>query len=48
MKAHGREQSCEQLRLNSGVQRSGAYRFYLREGFDINSHPLTFSEFFWR
>ncbi len=26
------------LQLDSGVQRFGAHRFYLREGFHISSH----------
>ena len=36
--AHAREKECEQLHLDSGVQRFGAHRFYLREGMDITSH----------
>ena len=29
---------CDELHLDSGVQRFAAHRFYLREGFDITSH----------
>ena len=29
---------CEQLHLDSGVQRSDAHRFYLREGLTISAH----------
>ena len=44
LRAYGREQGCEQLHLDSGVQRFGAHRFYLREGFDINSHHFALSD----
>jgi len=33
-----REQGCDELHLDSGVQRHGAHRFYLRYGMDITSH----------
>ena len=33
-----RAQSCDELHLDSGVQRYGAHRFYLRYGMDITSH----------
>ena len=33
-----REQGCDELHLDSGVQRYGAHRFYLRYGMDITSH----------
>ena len=36
--AHAREERCKELHLDSGVQRFGAHRFYLREGMDITSH----------
>lgn len=39
--AHARELGCDQLHLDSGVQRFGAHRFYLREGFDITSHHFS-------
>lgn len=32
-----REHDCEQLQLDSGVQRRGAHRFYFREGMSISS-----------
>ena len=32
---------CEQLHLDSGVQRFSAHRFYLREGFSITSHHFA-------
>lgn len=35
---------CEQLHLDSGVQRFRAHRFYLREGFDISSHHFQITE----
>lgn len=35
---HAREAECDELHLDSGVQRFGAHRFYLRFGFDITSH----------
>lgn len=38
LKSHARELGCTELHLDSGVQRFGAHRFYLREGFDISSH----------
>ena len=38
------DQGCEQLHLDSGVQRFRAHRFYLREGFDINSHHFAISK----
>lgn len=51
-KGHGRELfawlvaeaqrlGCEQLHLDSGVQRFGAHRFYLRSGMDITSHHFA-------
>ncbi len=38
---HSREAGCDELHLDSGVQRFGAHRFYLREGMDITSHHFT-------
>lgn len=35
LKDFGRQQGCEQLRLDSAVYRHGAHRFYLRERMDI-------------
>ena len=36
-----REAGCVDLALDSGVQRFGAHRFYLRKGMDIASHHFT-------
>jgi GNAT superfamily N-acetyltransferase len=38
---YAKQQGCEQFHLGSGVQRFGAHRFYLRNGFDIKSHHFT-------
>jgi GNAT superfamily N-acetyltransferase len=38
---HAKQNGCEQLHLDSGVQRFGAHRFYLRHGMDISSHHFT-------
>ena len=35
---HARGAGCDELHLDSGVQRYGAHRFYLRWGMDITSH----------
>jgi GNAT superfamily N-acetyltransferase len=35
---HAARENCEELHLDSGVQRFGAHRFYLRLGLDITSH----------
>ena len=37
------EHGCGQLHLDSGVQRSDAHRFYLREGMHIASHHFMLS-----
>ena len=34
LKAYATEQGCQQLHLDSGMQRKDAHRFYDREGFD--------------
>jgi len=44
LKNHARELGCAQLHLDSGVQRFGAHRFYLREGFDISSHHFSIAD----
>jgi len=36
-----RTQGCDQVHLDSGVQRFGAHRFYLRAGMDITCHHLA-------
>jgi GNAT superfamily N-acetyltransferase len=41
LKEHARNLGCRQLELDSGVQRFGAHRFYLREGFHISSHHFS-------
>jgi GNAT superfamily N-acetyltransferase len=41
LKDHARELGCEQLHLDSGVQRFDAHRFYLRHGFNIGSHHFS-------
>ena len=44
LKTHALELGCRQLQLDSGVQRFGAHRFYLREGFDISSHHFSIGD----
>ena len=39
--ATARELGCNELHLDSGVQRYGAHRFYLRYGMDITSHHFA-------
>lgn len=41
LKEHARKSGCEQLHLDSGVQRFAAHKFYLRENFIINSHHFS-------
>jgi len=41
LKSHARGLDCTQLHLDSGVQRFGAHKFYLREGFKIASHHFS-------
>ena len=36
--ALARKQQCVEFHLDSGVQRFGAHRFYLRKGMDITAH----------
>ncbi len=36
-----RREGCGQLHLDSGVERPGAHRFYLREGMKISSHHFS-------
>lgn len=38
-----REHACDELHLDSGVQRFAAHRFYLTAGFDITSHHFAMS-----
>jgi GNAT superfamily N-acetyltransferase len=44
LKSHALAQGCRQLHLDSGVQRFGAHRFYLREGFNIGSHHFSITD----
>ncbi|MDJ0751778.1 MAG: GNAT family N-acetyltransferase [Woeseiaceae bacterium] len=44
LKAYCVETGCTQLHLDSGVQRFGAHRFYLRLGFDIKEHHFSISD----
>lgn len=39
--AHAREHDCDQLHLDSGVQRFAAHRFYLMHRMDITSHHFA-------
>lgn len=38
---HAREMGCDQVHLDSGVQRFDAHRFYLRHRFRITSHHFA-------
>ena len=38
---YGRENNCAEVHLDSGVQRFGAHRFYLRHGMDITCHHFA-------
>jgi len=40
---HAREQGCDQMHLESGVQRFGAHKFYLVKGMNISSHHFHMS-----
>jgi GNAT superfamily N-acetyltransferase len=42
--SHARQLGCNQLHLDSGVQRFAAHRFYLREGFNIASHHFSITD----
>jgi GNAT superfamily N-acetyltransferase len=39
--AQARAHNCDQLHLDSGVQRFGAHRFYLQNRMDITSHHFS-------
>lgn len=41
LKNYAIEQACEELHLDSGVQRFSAHKFYLRENFEITSHHFA-------
>ena len=38
LRSYALEQGCQLLHLDSGVQRFGAHKFYMREGFHISSY----------
>ena len=44
LKSHALQLGCNQLHLDSGVQRFAAHRFYLREGFNIGSHHFSITD----
>lgn len=41
LREHARQEGCEQLHLDSGLQRKDAHRFYEREGVLISSYHFT-------
>ncbi len=43
LKSYAKESGCQQMHLDSGVQRYMAHKFYLREGFIIASHHFSIS-----
>jgi len=43
LKEHAKSNGCQQLHIDSGVQRYMAHKFYLREGFIIASHHFSMS-----
>ncbi len=43
IKKYAQDNNCQQLHLDSGVQRYMAHKFYLREGFIIASHHFSIS-----
>jgi GNAT superfamily N-acetyltransferase len=38
---HARTNGCQQIHLDSGYQRHEAHRFYLSQGFTLNSHHFA-------
>ena len=44
LKSRARELGCDELHLDSGVQRFDAHRFYLRERFSIDSHHFSIAD----
>lgn len=38
---HAKEQFCDQLHLDSGIQRLDAHRFYLKSGMQFSSHHFS-------
>lgn len=43
-KQYAKEMGCQQIHLDSGVQRYPAHRFYLREHFNIASHHFSITD----
>lgn len=43
LKEHAKQNGCQQLHLDAGVQRYMTHKFYLREGFIIASHHFSIS-----
>jgi GNAT superfamily N-acetyltransferase len=41
LQSYALKKGCQQLHLDSGVQRFSAHKFYLREGFNIASHHFS-------
>ena len=41
LRDYARQQNCDELHLDSGVQRKAAHRFYDREGMDMTSYHYT-------
>ena len=44
LREYAKQHACQQLHLDSSVQRFGAHKFYLREGFTIKSHHFVIDE----
>ena len=44
LREYARQLGCNQLHLDSGVQRFAAHRFYLRERFNISSHHFSIAD----
>ncbi|MCP4049843.1 MAG: GNAT family N-acetyltransferase [bacterium] len=41
--SYAKQQGCNMLHLDSGVQRFTAHRFYIKQGMDIKSHHFSIS-----
>lgn len=44
LKKYAKDKGCQQLHLDSGVQKFPAHRFYLRERFNIASHHFSITD----
>ena len=44
LREYATQHACQQLHLDSSVQRFAAHKFYLREGFTIKSHHFVIDE----